>query len=148
MLGRTLERGTLILLGGMIGAGKTTFAQGIGRGLRVTSDMLSPTFTLVSEHDGLDTEDRPLRIYHIDLYRVEDSGDLFSFGIEEYLDDPDSVTVIEWPERARAVLPDEHILVDLGDIADTKRRITFEPRGERYRPTIEGLKREVAGVRG
>jgi tRNA threonylcarbamoyladenosine biosynthesis protein TsaE len=148
LLGRSLERGSLVLLGGMIGAGKTTFAQGIGRGLRVSTEMLSPTFTLVSEHDGLDASGRPVRIYHIDLYRIEDSDQVFSFGLEEYLDDPEAITIMEWPERARAFMPEEHLLVDLADIADTKRKITFSPRGERYRPTIDSLRREVAGARG
>ena len=147
-LGRSLEQGTLILLGGMIGAGKTTFAQGLARGLRVTSDMLSPTFTLVTEHAGIDVNERPVRVYHIDLYRIEDSDELFSFGFEEYLDDPEAIAIVEWPERARHLLPIEYIMVELTDIADTKRSIVMDPRGERYRQAIEQVRRELAGARG
>lgn len=147
-LGRVLDRGALVLLGGMIGVGKTTFAQGIGLGLRVTTDILSPTFTIVTEHEGLDAQDRPARIYHIDLYRIEDADDLLSFGFEEYLLDSDAIAIVEWPERAGGFLPREHLFVELTDVADTKRSLAFVPRDERYLPVIEGLKREVAGARG
>jgi tRNA threonylcarbamoyladenosine biosynthesis protein TsaE len=147
-LGRALERGSLVLLGGMIGTGKTTFAQGLARGLRVTTEMLSPTFTLVTEHDGTDAGERSVRIYHIDLYRIEDGDDLLSFGFEEYLDDPHAVTIIEWPERARDFLPAHYIMIELTDIADTKRSITIDPHGERYRQAIDKVRRELAGARG
>jgi len=148
LLGRSLERGSLVLLGGMIGVGKTTLAQGIARGLRVDTDVLSPTFTLVTEHDGLDPHDRPVRIYHIDLYRIEDEDDLLSFGFEEYLADPDGITIVEWPERAGSMLPPGHLYIEINTVADTKRSIAFSPRDERYRPVIEGLRREMAGARG
>ena len=148
LLGRAIERGSLILLGGMIGAGKTTFAQGLAHGLRVTSPVTSPTFTIVSEHAGVDVQDRPVRVYHIDLYRLEDDADLLSFGFDEYLDDPDAVTIIEWPERAGMYLPDAHLLVELTNVADTKRSIAFIPRDSRYTPVIDALRREMAGARG
>lgn len=148
LLGRALERGSVILLGGMIGSGKTTFAQGLALGLRVTTPVTSPTFTIVSEHRGRDARDHPVRIYHIDLYRLEEDEDMFSFGFEEYLDDPDAVTIIEWPERARLHLPEDHLFVELTDVADTKRSIAFIPRDERYMPVMESLKREMAGARG
>lgn len=148
LLGRSLKRGSLVLLGGMIGTGKTTFAQGIAHGLRVTTPVTSPTFTIVSEHRGLDAEDSPVRIYHIDLYRLEDDESVMSFGFEEYLDDPDAITVIEWPERAGDFLPADHLLVELTDVADTKRSIAFLPRDGQYRPVVEQLKREMAGARG
>lgn len=147
-LGRALERGSLILLGGMIGSGKTTFAQGLARGLRVSTDVLSPTFTLVSEHEGVDAGDCPVRVYHIDLYRIGGGEDLLSVGFEEYLDDPDAVTIIEWPERARGMLPAEYITIEFSNVADTKRGITVDPRGERYRHAIEKVRRELAGARG
>jgi tRNA threonylcarbamoyladenosine biosynthesis protein TsaE len=148
LLGRSLKRGSLVLLGGMIGTGKTTFAQGIAHGLRVTTPVTSPTFTIVSEHRGLDPDDVPVRIYHIDLYRLEDDESVMSFGFDEYLDDPDAITVIEWPERAGDFLPADHLLVELTDVADTKRSIAFLPRDGQYMPVIEQLKREMAGARG
>lgn len=148
LLGRSLEQGSLVLLGGMIGAGKTTFAQGIAYGLRVTSPVTSPTFTIVTEHAGVDVQERPVRVYHVDLYRLEDEEDLLSFGFDEYLEDPEAITIIEWPERAGLYLPPDHLLVELTNVADTKRSIAFDPRDARYQPVIDGLRREMAGARG
>lgn len=148
LLGRSLERGSLILLGGMIGAGKTTLAQGIAHGLRVSDPVTSPTFTIVSEHAGVDARERPVRIYHVDLYRIEDEGDLLSFGFEEYLEDQHAVTIVEWPERGGRLLPAGHLFVEMTTVADSKRSIAFDPRDERYAPVIDGLRREMAGARG
>lgn len=148
LLGRSLERGSLVLLGGMIGAGKTTFTQGIAHGLHVESPVTSPTFTIVAEHSGKDRHGRPLTIYHIDLYRLEANGDLMTLGIDEYLDDQDAVVIIEWPERARGYLPETYLLVELGNVADTKRSIVFRPRHERYYPVMDAMRRELAGARG
>lgn len=148
LLGRALEPGSLVLLGGMIGAGKTTFTQGIAHGLQVEGPVTSPTFTIVAEHTGRDRGGRPFPVYHIDLYRLEADGDLMTLGIEEYLDDPDAVIIIEWPERARGFLPDDYLLVELGNVADTKRSIAFSPRHERYRPVMDAMRREMAGARG
>lgn len=148
LLGRMLERGSVVLLGGMIGAGKTTFAQGIARGLSVEEGVTSPTFTLVTEHTGTDMHGEPLCVYHIDLYRIEDEDDLMSFGFEEYLSDPDAITIIEWPERASEMLPADHLLIVLSTVADSKRSLAFEPRDPRYQEALEGLRREMAGARG
>jgi len=148
LLGRGLERGSLVLLGGMIGSGKTTFAQGIAHGLRVASAVTSPTFTIVSEHEGSDQDGRPVRVFHIDLYRLEDDGDLHSFGFEEYLEDEDAVTIVEWPERAALFLPEDHLFIELTAVAESKRSLAFDPRDARYVPVIEGLRREMAGARG
>lgn len=148
LLGKALERGSLVLLGGMIGTGKTTFAQGLAMGLKVTTPVTSPTFTIVSEHSGHDSADQPVRIYHIDLYRLEDDESVLSFGFDEYLDDPDAITIIEWPERARKHLPEDYLLVELTDIAESKRGIAFMTHDKRYAPALEHLKREMAGARG
>jgi tRNA threonylcarbamoyladenosine biosynthesis protein TsaE len=148
LLGRSLDRGSLVLLGGMIGAGKTTFTQGIAHGLQVETPVTSPTFTIVSEHSGRDRSGKPLAVYHIDLYRLEEGGDLLTVGLEEYLDDPDAVIIIEWPERAGDQLPEEHLLVELSNVADSKRSIAFTPRHRRYLPMIDAMRREMAGARG
>jgi tRNA threonylcarbamoyladenosine biosynthesis protein TsaE len=148
LLGRGLERGSLVLLGGMIGSGKTTFAQGIAHGLKVTTGVTSPTFTLVNEYEGSDRDGRPVKVFHIDLYRLEDEGDLQSFGFEEYLDDVDAVTIIEWPERAATVFPEDYLFIELMTVAESKRSLAFDPRGDSYRPIIDGLRREMAGARG
>jgi tRNA threonylcarbamoyladenosine biosynthesis protein TsaE len=86
----------VIALNGELGAGKTQFVRGLARGLGITTRVHSPTFTLVNEYDG-----GRLRLFHLDLYRLETPEQIFSAGIEAYLS-PDGVTVIEWAERAFA----------------------------------------------
>src|SRR5436305_2135610 len=98
-LAALLAPGDVILLEGPFGAGKTTFTQGIARGLGVTDDYItSPTFTLINEYPGR------LPLYHVDLYRLDSAAQALDLGLTDYLDSP-GVTVIEWPERAAALLP-------------------------------------------
>lgn len=94
-IGESLSGGEVFLLSGDLGAGKTVFAKGIAAGLDIDpADVNSPTFTLVNLHHGR------LRLYHLDLYRIEGSADeLRELGLEEMLDDPEAVILIEWPER-------------------------------------------------
>lgn len=95
-----LRPGDVVLLHGDLGAGKTTFTQGVAEGLGVQGVVQSPTFDLVREHEG-----REMRLYHLDLYRLDDPDELENIGYETYLDPPDGVSLIEWPERAGDWLP-------------------------------------------
>jgi len=83
-----------ILLYGDLGAGKTTFTRGLaaGFGIEAVDDVSSPTFTLINQYNGR------IRIYHIDLYRVED-GKLDGLGLEDIFDDPQAAVIVEWAER-------------------------------------------------
>jgi len=146
-LGRLLPRGSVVLLAGSIGAGKTTFVQGLARPWKLSDAVQSPTFTLVAEHTGEDPDGAPLRLYHMDLYRLAGESDVDGFGFHDYLDDPDGLVVIEWPERARDAMPPEHLLVELEPVADSKRSIRMTPSGSRYLPIIERLRAEVTGGR-
>src|ERR1017187_5150692 len=91
--GRAAQRGLVIGLSGDLGAGKTRLVKGIARGLGITVRVHSPTFTLVNEYEG-----GRLRLFHLDLYRLQTRGQIVSAGLEEFLQ-PDGVTVIEWAER-------------------------------------------------
>lgn len=146
-LGRLLERGDIVLLSGAIGSGKTTFTQGLARALKVREPVGSPTFTLVVEHDGYDAHDHPIRLYHVDLYRIADAGDAATFGFEDIVNTADGVAVVEWPERAQPLLPAEFLAVHLSWVADTKRQIEFVPRGQRYVALVDRLHSEVVSVR-
>lgn len=125
-LGRLLHSGDVILLHGDLGAGKTTLAQGVARGLSVNEPVQSPTFTLVAEHRGRTAAGHPVRLYHLDLYRLTDEHELGSFGYGDYLAPTDGITVVEWPERAGTWLPDRYLLVRLEVAGPDRRRIAIE----------------------
>jgi tRNA threonylcarbamoyladenosine biosynthesis protein TsaE len=91
--GRAAQSGFVLALSGELGAGKTQFVKGFARGLGISARVHSPTFTLVNEYGG-----GRLKLFHLDLYRLETRAQILSVGIEEFLQ-PDGVTVIEWAER-------------------------------------------------
>ncbi|MFN0085270.1 MAG: tRNA (adenosine(37)-N6)-threonylcarbamoyltransferase complex ATPase subunit type 1 TsaE [Blastocatellia bacterium] len=120
-IGESLRESTVFLLQGDLGAGKTVFAKGIAAGLDIDpADVNSPTFTLVNRHDGR------MRLYHLDLYRLEGyAEDLRAIGLEEMLDE-EAVVVIEWPERlGRFAIPGARG-VSIFDLGGEKRRISIE----------------------
>ncbi len=94
-IGESITEATVFLLAGDLGAGKTVFAKGIAAGLDIDpAEVNSPTFTIVNQHDGR------MRLYHLDLYRIEGGADdLREIGLEEMLSETNAVVVIEWPER-------------------------------------------------
>ncbi len=125
--GRTAQCGLVIALSGDLGAGKTQLVRGLARGLGVTTRVHSPTFTLVNEYSG-----GRLKLFHLDLYRLETPDQLHSAGIEEFLQ-PDGVAVIEWAERledGRWKMEDGKIRkVKIEVISETERRIGYEDTG-------------------
>ncbi|MCL6638486.1 MAG: tRNA (adenosine(37)-N6)-threonylcarbamoyltransferase complex ATPase subunit type 1 TsaE [Firmicutes bacterium] len=129
-----LEPGDLVCLNGDLGAGKTAFARGVARGLGVKGHVTSPTFTLINEYQGR------LPLYHMDVYRLEDAGEMEDLGYEEYFYG-DGVTLIEWAEKVTDVLPEERLEIYLGGGAGGSdfREIALVPFGERYRRLVEEL---------
>lgn len=114
----SLSIGDVLMLHGDLGAGKTTLTQGIAAGLGVEGPVQSPTFTLVREHRG-----REMVLYHLDLYRLGDPNELETLGYEMYLDPPDGVSVIEWPERAGEWLPEQFTLVRIEHLGGDRRQV-------------------------
>lgn len=146
-LGRSLRVGDVVLLHGDLGAGKTTLAQGIARGLGVDEAVASPTFTLVNEYDGGCQDGGHLRLYHLDLYRLG-GEDLDEIGFDDYLAPADGVSLIEWPERAGARLPESYLLIRLELAGEERRRLTLCPVSARGqdRGRWAGVLTGVAGV--
>ena len=115
-IGEQLTGGEVFLLKGDLGAGKTVFAKGLAAGLAIeSSEVTSPSFTLINEYNGR------LRLYHIDLYRLE-AGLHDELGLNEILDDGQSVVVIEWAERLGFV-PARATMVELSWLSDNQRTI-------------------------
>ena len=107
-----------ILLYGDLGAGKTVFAKGLadGLGVRDVDEVSSPTFTLVNQYSGR------VRIYHIDLYRIE-TGALDGLGLEEIFDDPNAAVIVEWAERLGRFETPGAVRVFLGYVDEHSRKI-------------------------
>ena len=91
--------GSVLLLSGELGAGKTCFCAGLAQGLGCRDEVSSPTFTLINEYKG-----GRLPLFHIDLYRLEGRESILGLGLDEYFDGP-GITVVEWPERLGPVSP-------------------------------------------
>lgn len=121
-IGETLDDSTVFLLQGDLGAGKTVFAKGIAAGLDIDpAEVNSPTFTLVNVHNGR------LKLYHLDLYRLAGNADeVYELGLSELISEPQTVVLIEWPERLSSFsLPTlYHVRIDDG--GEDARQITIQ----------------------
>ena len=118
-IGRRLPRPAVVLLIGKLGAGKTTIAKGIVKGLGAAApeDVTSPTFTLIHEYG------EKSKVYHIDLYRLDRASQVLALGLDELLDG-DAVLLVEWGERFPALWPPNHIEIHLEWADETARQIT------------------------
>jgi tRNA threonylcarbamoyladenosine biosynthesis protein TsaE len=123
--GRRAHRGCVIAVSGELGAGKTQFVKGLARGLEVSGRVHSPTFTLVNEYSG-----GRLKLFHLDLYRLETRAQIWSAGLEEFLQ-PEGVSVIEWAERLSdsGYAMDHFKRVRIEILSDTERSISHDDFG-------------------
>lgn len=128
-LGRLLKAGDIICLTGDLGTGKTHITKGIAKGLGITDNITSPTFTIVNEYEGT-----KLKLNHFDVYRVSDPDEIYAIGFDDYIFS-DAVSIIEWANYIEEILPNDllHIKIekDLSKGEDY-RKITLTPYGDRY----------------
>jgi tRNA threonylcarbamoyladenosine biosynthesis protein TsaE len=117
-LGRRLAPGAVVALTGELGAGKTCFVQGLVRGLGVTARATSPTFVLINQYRGR------VPVYHVDAYRTDSLTELMDLGLLELMGGA-GVTVIEWADKLRSLLPPETIHVHIEGVGDEPRAITI-----------------------
>ena len=106
-LAQNIPVGSVVALIGNLGAGKTTFAQGFAKELGITDTVGSPTFKLISEYDG-----EPHNLYHIDCYRLKNEIDFLNIGGEAFLTQDDGITLIEWADIIKKILPSNVITIN------------------------------------
>ncbi|MEE8582513.1 MAG: tRNA (adenosine(37)-N6)-threonylcarbamoyltransferase complex ATPase subunit type 1 TsaE [Dehalococcoidales bacterium] len=140
-LGELAKAGDVYLLVGNLGAGKTCLTQGIARGLGIKEYALSPSFVIVRELYGR------LPLYHMDLYRLDDTAEIDELGLDEYIYG-NGVCVVEWAEKGLALLPPEHLLVQIDYREDTGRHLKLTAIGRRYRELIAALGKGGADAAG
>lgn len=120
-LAHKYQGGTIIGLIGEMGAGKTTFAQGLASGLGIKQPILSPTFMLVRQYPI--PKNSKGQLYHIDLYRLESLTDIQSLGITDILGNPYNIVLIEWAEKLGSLLPKQAIKINLSYVSKNQRTI-------------------------
>ncbi|MBI4226934.1 MAG: tRNA (adenosine(37)-N6)-threonylcarbamoyltransferase complex ATPase subunit type 1 TsaE [Candidatus Omnitrophica bacterium] len=142
-LAAALAPGDVLALCGDLGSGKTTFVQGIARGLGVTESVTSPSFVLVREYAGR----HGLPVYHLDLFRLNRVGDLSAIGYDEYVAGQ-GVTLIEWAQKMPQALPRDYAELTFAISGPTARAITVIPHGPRAGQLVHDWKKRTGSGPG
>jgi len=137
-IGKILRPGDVLSLVGDLGTGKTTLVQGIARGLDIEENITSPTFTLIKEYSGR------LTLYHIDVYRLDDPGEILLLGIDEILLQ-EAVVAVEWADKVEEILPKDHLRIEIQVAEKTGRNVFIDGRGKDFEELSEELK-TIEGV--
>jgi tRNA threonylcarbamoyladenosine biosynthesis protein TsaE len=138
-IGALIKTGDLICLSGDLGAGKTTFVQGVAQGWGSLDMVSSPTFVLVNQYRRPDG----CLLHHLDAYRIESALEAEDLDLEQLL--LTGVLIVEWAERISSALPSENLHIDLGWVADEQRSLIFTPNGARYKALLEEFRRLTFG---
>ncbi|MBT2217794.1 tRNA (adenosine(37)-N6)-threonylcarbamoyltransferase complex ATPase subunit type 1 TsaE [Virgibacillus dakarensis] len=125
-----LKPGDVITLEGDLGAGKTTFTKGVARGLGVKRNVNSPTFTIIKEYQG------ELPLYHMDVYRLEDSDE--DIGFSEYFNG-EGISIVEWATFIKEYLPDNRLNIKITYLDEHVRLLEFRPRGDHFASVVTEL---------
>jgi tRNA threonylcarbamoyladenosine biosynthesis protein TsaE len=132
-IGAYLDRDDVVVLAGDLGAGKTTMAKGIARGLGVTEPVTSPTFAIVQQYEGR------VVVSHVDVYRLDTFQELFDLGLEEVIDG--RVTLVEWGDAVEPALPADRLEVRLTlGAGDDERAVEVVAQGRAWSGRVEALR--------
>ena len=145
-LGGVLQAGDVICLQGELGAGKTTFVQGIAQGWGSLDSVSSPTFILVNMYRRADQGQggvTPPLLFHMDAYRLESTPEAEELDLDSML--AQGALLIEWPERMDGLIPTERLLVNLEHIYDEERQMKFKATGKRYDELLEVIRHGTFG---
>lgn len=133
-LGALLKGGEVIELVGDVGAGKTTLTKGIGEGLAVDDDVQSPSFTISRVYGARDN----LYMAHYDFYRLHDAG-IMEAELHETLYDQHTITIVEWADIVKGVLPDDRLSIHITPTSEEGRIVTLKTTNSRYEKLLEQL---------
>jgi tRNA threonylcarbamoyladenosine biosynthesis protein TsaE len=139
-LGERLRPDDVLCLSGELGAGKTTFVGGVGRGWGTLDVVTSPTFVLVNEYRRADGG----RLLHLDCYRLKSAAEALALGLEDLLDSG-AAMLIEWPERILEALPAEYLHLTLRWVDEFKRGFRLAAHGPRYADLLEEFRGAAFG---
>lgn len=119
----------VIVLQGELGAGKTTFSQGLLKALGAEGPFTSPTFVIMKRYDLVEEAASHgfKHVYHLDCYRVGEQ-DVLDLGWQEIINDPQSLVIVEWPEKIKGILPDNYLLLEFEIVDEQKRGIKIHAK--------------------
>ncbi len=138
-LGGSLKTGDVICLQGNLGAGKTTFVQGLAQGWGSIDSVSSPTFILVNQYRRADGG----LFFHLDAYRLDSVPEAEELDLDAML--AEGALIIEWPERLGNLIPAENLWINLDHIAEEHRQMNFHARGKRFDGLLDGVRQSMFG---
>ena len=138
-LGGVLQTGDVICLQGDLGAGKTTFVQGIAQGWGSLDSVSSPTFILVNMYRREDKS----QLFHVDAFRLDSTLEAEELDLDSML--ADGALIIEWPERMNGLVPNQRLWVKLDHIDKEQREMKFKASGKRYNDLLEVVRNKTFG---
>ena len=139
-LGNLLQPGDLICFSGELGAGKTTFIQGIAQGWGSFDPVTSPTFVLINEYNRMDGN----VLFHFDAYRIGSHWEAEELDLDRMMQQ--GPLLIEWAERIEPILPEDRLWIRMDWVSDEQRRIVIEPQGTRYVALAQAFRQKSFGV--
>jgi tRNA threonylcarbamoyladenosine biosynthesis protein TsaE len=127
-LAKTLKGGDFLAFYGDLGAGKTTFIQGLAKGLGIEKRIISPTF-IIMRHYALKPKTENIKLknfYHVDLYRTQSKHDLLGIGLDQIIQDENNIVALEWSEKMGNLMPKKRIEIKLKYLSDNQREISIK----------------------
>ena len=138
-LGGALQAGDIICLQGDLGAGKTTFVQGIAQGWGSKDSVSSPTFILVNVYRRSDGS----QLFHMDAYRLDSTPEAEELDLDTML--AQGPLIVEWPERIDGLVPGENLWINLEHVDEEEREMKFKSHGKRYDQLLEVIRHAIGG---